>query len=82
MAKQSTKWVCSECGNIQARWSGSCDSCTRWNTFEETLEIKESKKRFTSKQEFAKPILIKDVNLEGFNRIKTFMGYHLKNKIG
>lgn len=71
MAKQSTKWVCSECGNIQAKWSGSCDGCLRWNTFEETLELKESKKRFISKQELAKPILIKDVNLEGFNRIKT-----------
>lgn len=71
MAKQSTKWVCSECGNIQMKWSGSCDSCLRWNTFEETLEVKESKKRFIAKQELAKPILIKDVNLEGFDRMKT-----------
>jgi DNA repair protein RadA/Sms len=72
MAKQSTRWICSECGNIQMKWSGSCDACQRWNTFEETIETKESKKRFIAKGDMSsKPVLIKDVSLQGFDRIKT-----------
>lgn len=71
MAKQSKRWVCSECGNVQMKWSGSCDSCQRWNTFEETVELKEVTKRFISKGEHSQPVLIKDVNLQGFERIKT-----------
>lgn len=71
MAKQAVRWVCSECGNIQMKWSGSCTACNKWNTFEEILEIKESKKRFTAQSGAAKPVLIQDVNLQGFDRIKT-----------
>ena len=71
MAKQHTRWVCSECGNVQMKWSGSCGSCLRWNTLEETIEVKEAKKRFLAKTESARPILIKDVNLQGFERITT-----------
>ena len=71
MSKQATKWVCAECGNVQLKWSGSCSACARWNTFEEILEIKESKKKFASKTEMAKPVLIMDVNLQGFERVQT-----------
>lgn len=71
MAKQSKRWVCSECGNVQMKWSGSCDSCLRWNTFEETIEVKESKQRFVVQGELARPILINEVNLQGFERVKT-----------
>ncbi|MEI8300673.1 MAG: DNA repair protein RadA [Chlamydiota bacterium] len=74
MSKQTVKWACSACGHVQSKWSGSCLGCSAWNTFEEMLDIKASKQRFTTRADLAKPILIQDVSLLGFDRIAT--GYH------
>lgn len=71
MAKQTTKWVCTECGNLQHKWSGNCDSCQKWNTFEEILHIKQEKQKFSSATTDSQPVLIKDVSLEGFERLAT-----------
>jgi DNA repair protein RadA/Sms len=35
MAKQSTLYVCSECGNEASSWSGKCFSCGGWNTLQQ-----------------------------------------------
>ncbi len=72
MAKEKTQWVCVECGNSQAKWSGNCMSCKRWNTMKEMHIPKESKKTYISKkQSDSKPVLIKDVKQNQFNRIQS-----------
>lgn len=35
MAKGSTIYVCSACGQHSSKWSGQCESCGSWNTLEE-----------------------------------------------
>ena len=36
--KARTVWICSSCGQRQARWSGQCPACSSWNTFQEEIE--------------------------------------------
>src|SRR5687768_10417205 len=34
MAKKlAAQFVCQECGNVEARWSGRCGNCGAWNSF-------------------------------------------------
>ena len=35
MAKQSTRYVCQECGGAQAKWAGQCPDCGAWNSLAE-----------------------------------------------
>ncbi|MBO4907085.1 MAG: DNA repair protein RadA [Bacteroidaceae bacterium] len=35
MAKQSTVYVCDNCGQESSKWLGKCPSCGLWNTFKE-----------------------------------------------
>lgn len=35
MAKNRAQFVCSNCGNISAKWAGQCPECGEWNTYEE-----------------------------------------------
>ncbi|HIB67700.1 MAG TPA: DNA repair protein RadA, partial [Phycisphaerales bacterium] len=35
MAKVKTVYVCQECGAQSPRWSGKCNDCGGWNTFQE-----------------------------------------------
>ncbi len=35
MAKSKVKFVCSDCGHEQPRWSGQCPQCKAWNTISE-----------------------------------------------
>ncbi len=35
MAKQTSKYVCQQCGYVSARWAGKCPNCSGWNTFAE-----------------------------------------------
>ncbi len=36
MAKQKIQFECAECGHTSPKWLGSCPSCGKWNTFEES----------------------------------------------
>ncbi|MEF9989373.1 MAG: DNA repair protein RadA [Christensenellaceae bacterium] len=41
MAKSKTRFVCSECGYVDVRWSGKCPGCASWNTMiEEAAPVK------------------------------------------
>ncbi len=35
MAKKTTSFVCTECGNDSTRWAGQCSACKEWNTIKE-----------------------------------------------
>ena len=43
-SKQKTVFVCSNCGNESAKWSGQCFACGEWNTLEEVTVYKENNK--------------------------------------
>jgi DNA repair protein RadA/Sms len=35
MAKDSSVFVCQQCGMTQPKWSGKCGGCESWNSFVE-----------------------------------------------
>lgn len=43
MAKKDTTYVCTQCGNDFAKWSGQCAGCGEWNTLKEFREARVSK---------------------------------------
>ena len=47
LAKGKKQFVCRNCGAVEFKWSGRCDSCGGWNTFEEeTVSLIGSKFNF------------------------------------
>ncbi len=67
-------WSCQECGHSQAKWSGSCSVCQKWNTFAEEVEIVDSKRRFeTADKPTAQPVRLKEIQKVNFRRIQTGM---------
>lgn len=74
MSKQKVLWCCSECGHKQAKWTGNCNVCQKWNTFEQEIGIVDKLERFKpALRETAQPMRIKDVNIQAFPRISTKM---------
>ena len=35
MAKDTTRYVCADCGHVELRWMGRCPGCAAWNTLRE-----------------------------------------------
>lgn len=74
MAKQKILWNCIECGHTQAKWTGSCSVCQKWNTFAEEVEIVDRLKKFdTARSESPKPVRVKEVKIDACQRISTKM---------
>ncbi len=70
MAKQSTVFVCSNCGNESSKWFGKCPACNEWNTcYEEKISNKTSKG--TSNKKIATPVKLNDVKKQNILRTKT-----------
>ncbi len=71
MAKSSTVFVCSNCGNESSKWFGRCVSCGEWNTcYEEKVNIKANgTKTNTPKQ--ATPIKLNEVKKQDILRSST-----------
>ncbi|MEK7096391.1 MAG: DNA repair protein RadA [Patescibacteria group bacterium] len=67
MKKNKTAYICNDCGNEFAAWSGQCGACGAWNTI---IEFKVSGKTGSQKREIkvSKIIAKRDNN---FERIKT-----------
>lgn len=62
MPKQKTVWSCIECGHMQPKWSGQCSACSRWNVFNQEVEIKDDTDRFkTSQSKAQKPVKLNEV---------------------
>jgi DNA repair protein RadA/Sms len=38
MAKPHSRWVCQNCGSVQAKWMGRCPDCNEWDTLVEERE--------------------------------------------
>jgi len=72
MVKQKTHWVCSDCGNTQFKWTGSCNVCKSWNTLTEETQLQDEQKRFAPKNlGIAQPTLIQEVDATHFTRMQT-----------
>ena len=43
MKEGAVRYVCSECGHIEAKWTGRCPECGSWNTFSEEKVVPKQK---------------------------------------
>lgn len=70
MAKQTTVFVCSNCGNESSKWFGKCPACNEWNTcYEEKLTSKTNSKFGTKK--IATPVKLNEVKKQDIVRTST-----------
>lgn len=58
--KQKEKWVCTECGHVQVKWSGSCLACKNWGTVEKFLEAAITPVRYGA-HEASQPVKLDEV---------------------
>ena len=72
MNKQKTVFVCKNCGNESAKWSGQCFACGEWNTLEEVTLYKESSGKINSFTQI-KPVSINSVDISTEIRFTTGM---------
>ncbi len=70
MAKNKTHFVCQACGTIHASWLGKCSACNEWGTLVEEL-IEHSSSSPTSFIADSKPVKIKDVQYEDYDRLSS-----------
>ena len=66
MAKAKIIYVCSRCGAESPKWIGKCPACGEWNTYEETLPVKEAAARrgmAGMEHHVARPQLLRDIIL-------------------
>lgn len=75
MAKNRTKYVCSNCGAETVRWMGRCPQCGSWNTLEETVEEIVPKQLRTTHEVVSskRPQKLSEVNLENHERVQLAM---------
>lgn len=75
MAKNRTKFVCSNCGAETVRWMGRCPQCGSWNTLEETVEEVLPKQLRTTHEVVGgkRPQKLSEVNLENHERMQLAM---------
>ncbi|SCI47009.1 Circadian clock protein kinase kaiC [uncultured Clostridium sp.] len=72
MAKIRTKYVCQECGYETSKWLGKCPECTKWNTFVEEIEQKDSRKEvFIIDKSSSKPVNINAIETKEEERFST-----------
>ena len=72
MAKIRTKYVCQGCGYETSKWLGKCPECTKWNTFVEEIEQKNSKKEvFIIDKSSSRPININAIETKEEERFST-----------
>ena len=78
MAKQTTVFVCSNCGNESSKWFGKCPACNEWNTcYEEKVNSKQNSK--STYKETAKPVVLSDVKKQDV--IRTTTGFEELNRV-
>ncbi len=74
MAKIKTVYVCQNCGHQVPKWTGKCEECEEWNTFEEEM-LEDNKARVpgseNQKKVASKPYLIKYIPFKEEIRIDT-----------
>jgi len=76
MAKNKTKYVCSECGYESGGWLGKCPACSSWNTLVEEVVLKDGAKAGlgTSSAYAAKAVPLNEIKTESGIRFDTGFG--------
>lgn len=70
--KNSTVFVCSECGSTSPRWLGRCPSCGKFNTMtEEPVNITPSKSAAKKTHGPAKAVPLGEVSFQSFKRTSS-----------
>lgn len=68
--KNTTVFVCNECGYESSKWLGKCPACNNWNTFVEEKAITNTSGK-DKKKERSEPISLNQVEKTATIRIKT-----------
>ena len=71
MAKQSSKFVCQECGGQSPQWLGKCPHCGKFGTMVEEFDEPIVEVKGSIAVSPSKPTLLKDIKKENYERIKT-----------
>lgn len=74
VSKQKSVWYCNDCGHKQLKWSGQCPQCGHWNTINEEIELKSSRRFDSQVVAPGRPMRLKEVALVNTPRVLT----HLK----
>ena len=74
--KNSTVFVCNNCGYESGKWLGKCPACNEWNTFveEKVISVKSSGLSGSSKKELQEIVKLNDVEKKETTRVKTNIG--------
>ena len=72
--KNSTVFVCNNCGYESGKWLGKCPACNEWNTFFEEKVINLKASATSGKKEVSEVIKLNDVEKRESTRIKTNIG--------
>jgi len=71
MAKISTVFVCSNCGNESPKWFGKCPACNEWNTCYEEKQTVSKGNGKAQNREKAEPTLLNDIKKQDIARCST-----------
>ena len=70
--KKTTSFFCKECGYESPKWLGQCPGCKAWNSMVEEPNVKIKTAGSTvTRQAAARPVFLKDVNLDEGDKMKT-----------
>ena len=71
MAKSSTVFVCSNCGNESPKWFGKCPACNEWNTcYEEKQTVSKANGKFQNREK-VEPTLLNNIKKQDISRSST-----------
>ena len=71
MPKQSTIFVCSNCGNESPKWFGKCPACNEWNTCYEEKQTSSKLSNKSAVKEKVEPIVLKNIKKQDIHRSST-----------
>ena len=71
MAKTSTIFVCSNCGNESPKWFGKCPACNEWNTCYEEKQSNNKGSTKSSIKEKVEPTLLNNIQKQDISRSST-----------
>ena len=72
MPKQTTKYICTNCGYESLKWLGRCPNCEEWNSFSE--EIVESRTSRTKPK-------VKDENIFKLSEVDSYEDIRIKTNL-
>ena len=71
MGKQTTIFVCSNCGNESPKWFGKCPACNEWNTCYEEKQNNTKTNGKTKNKETVEPMKLNSISKQEIKRTST-----------